>query len=147
MQLTLCDVSLYSLYVDIIVYAQEVNTETVVAGQSVMVLPPSSIPGNIGPYHDTVQWYIAARYAYDYYAKWLASRDYQLGSGTVTTYSEATFTNQALDSGSMYVIYIRVVWTDITGVSVLFSRKLKVSMFNCMYLFPGTIRKDQQWRW
>ena len=97
-----------------------------------MVLPPSSIPGNIGPYHDKVQWYIAARYACNYYAKWLASRDYQLGSGTVTTYSGATYTNQALDSGSMYAIYIRVVWTDITGVSVLFSRKLRKCL-NCIF--------------
>ena len=117
------DISLYSLYVDVIVHVQEANAETVVFNQFVMVLPPSSIPGNIGPYNDGVQWYIAARYEYDGYSKLLASKEYQLGSGTLTTYSGETYINQPLESGSTYAIYIRVAFVDTSDVSVILVKK------------------------
>ena len=88
------------------------------------VPPSSSIPGNIGPFHPGVQWYIAARYTYDYYITRLAAKQYELGSGALTAYSGETYTNQPLVSGSTYALYIRVAGTDITGVSIRFSKKL-----------------------
>ena len=128
----MCDIALYSLYVDVIVHVQEASAKTVVFNQSVMVLPPSSIPGNIGPYNDGVQWYIAARYEYDDYSKWLASKEYQLGSGTLTTYSGGTYINQPLESGSTYAIYIRVVWADTAGVSVILVKNLVIVDIGCV---------------
>ena len=107
-----------SIYVDVIVHMQRVGR------LPVTVPPSSSIPGNIGPYHAGAQWYIAARYTYEYYITRLASKHYELGSGALTDYSGETYTNQPLVSGSTYAIYIRVAGTDITGVSFCTNKKL-----------------------
>ena len=76
----------------------------------------ADIPYVIKLYNESQVWYVAARFEYEYYMRYVAQRQFTIGNGSVVVAGGVEYMNGPLKSGKVYMVYVRVIAIGDDGV-------------------------------